>query len=238
MDDQQSPASKLAEMSDQISLLKMDWLTNLGRSILPPGYWGEENELDGGAPEGSSAKFVYLTFDDGPNPYTTRLLLELLEKENVPATFFFIGSHVERYAEIARLPQLKNHTVGSHSYSHIYLPLLAQKSVEREVARTNSVIEEAVGISPALFRPPYGVINRSAADCLLEHKMKLVYWGAVPEDWRVVGHERVTERVAQRLAHGKMIVLHEGRQIAEQTVLSTKGIIDRARAAGFKFKAL
>jgi hypothetical protein len=68
--------------------------------------------------------------------------------------------------------------------------------------------------------------------------MKIVYWGAVPEDWRVVGHERVTERVAQRLAHGKMIVLHEGRQIAEQTVLSTKGIIDRARAAGFEFKAL
>jgi peptidoglycan/xylan/chitin deacetylase (PgdA/CDA1 family) len=243
MDTQQPNAFNLAELSDQISLLKMDWLTSIGQSILPPGYWGEElkqasAEETKASGVSSPAKTIYLTFDDGPNPYSTRQLLELLEEEKVPATFFLIGSHIDRHPDIARLPLLKNHTVGSHSYSHMYLPLLGSKSIENEVVRTNVAIEQAVGVKPKVFRPPYGVINKRAADCLIEHQMKLVYWGAVPEDWRVIGSERIAQRVAQRLAHGKMIVLHEGQRIADQTVLATKKIIDRARAEGFEFRAL
>jgi peptidoglycan-N-acetylglucosamine deacetylase len=237
MDSQQTSPFNL---SDQISLVKMDWLTCIGRSILPAGYWGAECSAVEKDESGSSApaKTLYLTFDDGPNPHTTRQLLELLEEEKVPATFFFIGSHVDRHEDIARLPQLKNHTVGSHTYSHMYLPLLSSKSIENEVVRTNVAIEQAIGAKPRVFRPPYGVINQRAADCLIEHQLKLVYWGAVPEDWRVIGSERITERVAQRLADGKMIVLHEGKRIAEQTIQSTKKIIDRARAEGYQFKAL
>ena len=236
MDAQQTPPFNL---SDQISLVKMDWLTSLGRSILPAGYWGEGSAANGEKSEGKAdTKTLYLTYDDGPNPHTTRQLLELLEEENVRATFFFIGAHVDRHQDLTGLQQLKNHTVGSHSYSHMYLPLLSSKSIENEVVKTNEVIEQAIGSKPRVFRPPYGVIDQRAADCLTEHQLKLVYWGAVPEDWRVIGPERITERVAQRLADGKMIVLHEGRRIAEQTIQSTRQIIRRARAEGYEFKAL
>jgi len=217
----------------------MDWLTTIGRTILPAGYWGEGSNGQKEEPGSTTkTKTLYLTFDDGPNPHTTRQLLELLEEENVPATFFFIGSHIDRHQEIARLPQLKNHTVGSHTYTHMYLPLLSARAIENEVVRTNVAIEQATGSKPRVFRPPYGVINQRAADCLIEHQLKLVYWGSVPEDWRVIGPERITERVAQRLADGKLIVLHEGRHIAEQTIQSTKKIIQRARAEGYEFKPL
>src|SRR5271170_3691152 len=97
---QQTPPFNL---SDQISLVKMDWLTSIGRSILPAGYWGAERSAGENEESGSNGrtKTLYLTYDDGPNPQTTRQLLELLDEEKVPATFFFIGSHIDRHQELA-----------------------------------------------------------------------------------------------------------------------------------------
>jgi peptidoglycan-N-acetylglucosamine deacetylase len=239
-------ANWAADISDHIALVTMDWLTVMGRRFLPEGYWGDKateaiNRPSDEACESTpcpSLKTLYITFDDGPNPHTTERLLKLLEEENVPASFFFIGSQVEHHPELMQSPRLKQHVVGSHSYSHRYLPLLKTKDIEAEIIATNKVIEETIGYRPWLFRPPYGMLDRRAADCLEEHEMKIVYWGAVPQDWRNLGHNRVSQRVVRRLAHGQMIVLHEGKRIAEQTILSTREIIRRAKALGYEFKAL
>ncbi len=233
-------------ISDQIALVTIDWLTVMGRRILPDGYWGDEaaesiNQFFGADAKSTalpSLKTLYLTFDDGPTPHTTEKLLELLDEENISASFFFIGSQVDRYPELAQSPRLKRHVVGSHSYSHKYLLLLNTKDIEKEIITTNKAIEETCGTRPVLFRPPYGMLDRRAADCLQEHEMKLVYWGAVPQDWRMPGPARVSQRVKRRLAHGTMIVLHEGKRIAEQTILSTREIIQDAKAKGYEFKAL
>jgi peptidoglycan/xylan/chitin deacetylase (PgdA/CDA1 family) len=229
--------------SDEVSLLKMDLLTGLGRKILPSGHWGSvkpgrQNDYQAVTVESNKTRSIYLTFDDGPHPQTTRQLLELLELEQVTANFFLIGSHAERYPELTQEISRRGHVIGNHSLSHLVMPLISTKGIEREVHRSNAILRALTGKEPRFFRPPYGLIDKRAAHCLDEVGMKIVYWGAVPEDWLAVGADRVVERVVRKLSDGTIIVLHEQRRIAKQTLTATKRLIDRCRAMGFEFKSL
>jgi peptidoglycan/xylan/chitin deacetylase (PgdA/CDA1 family) len=216
------------DIFDEWSLLRMDFLTNLGRLILPPGHWEH----------GSSQGTVYLTFDDGPSPHTTAKLLELLSEEEVSATFFLIGSHAGRHPELVESIAANGHAIGSHSLSHKIMPLLSLKEIESEIHRANIILRDLLGFTPKLFRPPYGLVDKRAARYLEELAMKIVYWGAVPEDWGNIGAERVAQRVLRRLTDGTIVVLHEQRRIAEQTLAATKQIIRAGKQRGFSFKTL
>ncbi len=232
---------KPINIGDEISHVRMQWLTGLGRCILPAGYWGNETStqeistIDGGSGEQNT---LYLTFDDGPNPSTTKDLLLLLEAEGVLATFFLIGTEVAKFPELAKSVADKGHTIGNHSLNHNFMPSMPTRMIEREIMHTNALLEKATGRKPKLFRPPYGMIDKRGAACLKELDMRIVYWGAVPEDWQGVGAERVVERVCRKLTDGTLIVLHEGTHIASQTIAATREIIARGKAKGYTFKAL
>ena len=232
---------KSINIGDEISHVRMQWLTGIGRCILPPGYWGHDNPAQQISTIGGAAddqKNLYLTFDDGPNPDTTQALLELLEAEGVLATFFLIGSEVARFSDLAAAVAARGHTIGNHSLNHNFMPSMPTRMIEREIRHTNALLEKATGRQPRLFRPPYGMIDKRGAACLKELDMRIVYWGAVPEDWQGVGAERVVERVCRKLGDGALIVLHEGSHIASQTIEATREIVLRAKAQGYTFKAL
>lgn len=220
---------KLWSWADDFSLFRIDCLTSLARQSLPPGFWGDEAGSERGPEK------IYLTFDDGPDPHTTPWLLELLEKECVPATFFLIGSHVARHEHLVEKIASAGHVVGNHSYSHPFMPLLAAEALEKEIDRTNALLSDIVGHSPELFRPPYGMIDRRGADCLGERDMRAVYWGAVPEDWSGPGAERVVSRVMRRLRRGTLVVLHEHRLFRMQTLTAAKQIICQGKELGYAF---
>lgn len=213
---------------DEWSLLRMDFLQNLGRKILPAGHWEHE------ATQGN----VYLTFDDGPSPDTTERLLELLAEEDVSATFFLIGSHAGKYPELVERIAIHGHAIGSHSLSHKLMPFLSLREIESEIHRANIIFRELLGYTPRLFRPPYGLLDQRAAQYLGELGMKIVYWGAVPEDWVKIGAERVTSKVMRKLTDGTIVVLHEQSRIADQTLTATRQIIRAGKEQGFNFKAL
>lgn len=224
------PHGKL-NISDELSLLRTDFLTNLGQRILPDGHWGPFSERQ-------SDKTIYLTYDDGPAPDLSTQLLELFESEHVSATFFLIGKHAAAHPELVKEIAQRGHAIGSHSLSHKVMPLLTTREIEREIHHANSVFADVLGHTPTLFRPPYGLVDQRAADCLNELGMKIVYWSAVPEDWLKIGAERVVERVLRRLTDGTIVVLHEQNRIAKQTLAATKQIIRLGKEQGFNFKAL
>jgi peptidoglycan-N-acetylglucosamine deacetylase len=224
-------------IADEISMYRMHCLTGLGRTMLPTGFWGESSDTIGSANH-LGGKNLFLTFDDGPNPHTTTQLLEVLAEENVQASFFVIGSEVEKYPDLVAQIAQGGHTLGNHSFNHNFLPGLPTKIIENEIHRTNSLIEDISGIRTKFFRPPYGIIDHRGAFFLKEAAMTIVYWGCVPEDWRQVGSSAVTKRVLRKLEAGTLIVLHEGSEIADQTIESTRAIIHSAKAQGYTFKTL
>lgn len=224
-------------------LWRLDFVTFMGRRYLPRGYWGhnpnctfnERHERD--TTLGLSEK-VFLTFDDGPHPATTPYLLELLEEQDVTATFFVIGRRVDRYPELARQIVNKGHAIANHSFNHHLLPILSRKKMEAEIIKTSDIIQGATGQAPRLFRPPFGIIDRRGAECVSELSMKMIYWGPVSEDWKPIGVRRVVERTMKRVSPGSLIVLHEGPGTAKQTGEATLEIIRKTRQLGFKFSRL
>lgn len=101
-------------------------------------------------------KVVALTFDDGPNPPYTTELLNLLDRENVKATFFLIGQNVERYPDIVHDIARRGYVIGSHIFSHSDLLKLDDQQVAWEMDQSLRVIEQATGNRPHLLRPPHG----------------------------------------------------------------------------------
>lgn len=219
----------LHTLADEIHMLRMDCLTLLGKSVLPSGIWHR------GSSKKASDKRLLLTFDDGPCPNTTPRLLELLESENIKASFFLLGSQAAKHPEIVKQIADAGHLIGNHTYNHHFLPSLSVKQIEEEIALTNLRIAEAAGFEPKLFRPPFGLIDKRGADCLKEREMTPVYWGAVAEDWMPIGAHRVTARLMRRLSDGNLLVLHEGKAIARQTLEATKQIIRRGHERGYRF---
>jgi len=216
---------------DWMSVHKMDFMTMLLRGILPRGFWGDRHAHNIAAHPRPSESRVYLTFDDGPSAHTTPWLLEMLEKEGIQATFFLIGQEAERNPDLVQAINRAGHTIGNHSYKHLFMPGLNDKQIEREVERSNRIIEDITGAQPRIFRPPYGFMDHRTARVLKERSMHPVYWTQAPEDWSIPGAHRVVRRLLMRLKAGNLIVLHEGRDLKNQTLSAAKEIIYRCKSS-------
>ncbi|MBM2615004.1 polysaccharide deacetylase family protein [Actinoplanes sp. LDG1-06] len=116
----------------------------------------------------TTGKLVALTFDDGPMPDYTPQFLDVLDRAQVPATFFFVGRNLERHAGLVR-GRLDGHEVGNHSWSHDDLATLDLAGARRELERAHDAIQRHTGRTPTLLRPPYGHLGGStvlAADAM------------------------------------------------------------------------
>ncbi|MBI5456468.1 glycosyltransferase [Candidatus Kaiserbacteria bacterium] len=101
------------------------------------------------------SKTIALTFDDGPDPVFTPKLAELLQKENVPATFFFIGENVARHPNLAKRIVDEGFEIGNHTFTHSARVGDSESRLRKELVTTDHVIRDATGKHPLLFRPPY-----------------------------------------------------------------------------------
>lgn len=224
--------TQASKVSSHVHNVSIHLLTALARPVLPGGYW------QANARTGDDNKTLNLTYDDGPNPATTGGLLELLDREGIKATFFFIGENIQRHPELVEEVFKNGHTVGNHSLSHPFMPTLSRARMTVEIDETNRLIEEITGHKPTLFRPPYGIIDGRGAQILAERRMTAVYWGAVTQDWRNIGEKAVVEHIIKRLPVAPLIVMHEGDEIADQCLKATATIIARVKQMGYKFGAI
>lgn len=103
-----------------------------------------------------SVKKVAITFDDGPNPDYTEMLLAGLKERGVSATFFLLGKEVEQYPEIVKKIHEGGHLIGTHSYEHVNLSNLTDAAAIEQVDKTNAAIHEIIGEFPEYIRPPFG----------------------------------------------------------------------------------
>ncbi|WP_199737615.1 polysaccharide deacetylase family protein [Cellulomonas sp. PhB150] len=174
-------------------------------------------------------KCIALTFDDGPGPYTHKLLGELAAAK-VEATFFLIGGNVGHYPSLVRAEVAGGHAVGNHSWSHPQLTLLSSSAVAREVARTQTAIHHAAGITPTLMRPPYGAVNPRVLGVLGQHHLSAVLWNVDTEDWKNRSVSITTQRALAGARPGAIILMHD---IHPTTVQAVPGIIKALKARGY-----
>ena len=105
----------------------------------------------------AETKTVYLTFDDGPSDRVTPLVLDVLKKEKVPATFFLVGAQMEERENLVKRIYAEGHAIGIHTYTHEYRKIYASaESLLTDIERTRRKIESLTGISPTIYRFPGG----------------------------------------------------------------------------------
>lgn len=160
-------------------------------------------------PEG--ARGVALTFDDGPDPDTTREVLDLLEKRGAKATFFVIGAKAAKHPEIVRAILEKGHDVGVHGFAHDRLfSLRGTKRVKSDLERAIRTLEEITKKRPALFRPPIGHTNPTIARVADELDLTVVGWSVAARDgFARAKVDDVVARVDRGLADGAIVALHD-----------------------------
>ncbi|WP_270164529.1 polysaccharide deacetylase family protein [Paenibacillus sp. SYP-B4298] len=157
---------------------------------------------------GRADREIALTFDDGPDPKYTPLLLNLLAKYNAKATFFVVGANAEKHPELLRRMKDEGHVIGIHNYVHKSNWVMRPKEVRRQIYRTSEIIRDATGLTSVFYRPPWGIVN--LFDFSRLGYLQIILWSAMFGDWRTrLGAERLTKRMLKKLRPGEVLLLHD-----------------------------
>lgn len=156
-----------------------------------------------------TAKCVALTFDDGPSPYTGRLL-DALSKSGAHATFFLIGQNIARYPQAVQRIHEEGHTVGNHSWSHPSFTRIKDAAMRSEIDRTNGAIYKLTGQTPTFLRPPNGAIDANVAKMLTAVNMTGMLWSVDTRDWASRSSSAIYNRVISGVGPGAIVILHDG----------------------------
>jgi peptidoglycan/xylan/chitin deacetylase (PgdA/CDA1 family) len=192
---------------------------------------------------GPRERVAYLTFDDGPNPGVTEWILRILKREGVPATFFMVGSRVERYPFSAAAVAGAGHEIGNHTYSHAKLHRLGAARVIEEVSRAHQAIYRITGREAVSFRAPHGYRGPFVAPAVAAYGYQVFGWTFGVRDTDCPGVQHIRWRVRARLRPGSIILLHDGDgyQLTGdrwQTAAALPDIIRDARNEGYRFEPL
>ena len=153
---------------------------------------------------------VALTFDDGPDPKSTPAIVDCLEALGWRATFFCLGSQVERAPSLARELVERGHEVGVHGQTHRSQLLRAAPAVIADVGRARSLLEDTTGSPVEWFRPPYGGVSASTLTAARWHSLRTVLWTTWGLDWRAdATGATVAGHVARTYYPGATVLLHD-----------------------------
>jgi peptidoglycan/xylan/chitin deacetylase (PgdA/CDA1 family) len=153
---------------------------------------------------------VALTFDDGPDPASTPLFLDVLARRGVKATFFLLGSMAERAPGLVGEIRDAGHEVAVHGWHHRMLLLRGPRGTYDDLARARDYLGTLTGERPALFRPPYGVMTTSAHVAARRLGLRPTLWSSWGEDWSArATADSVFREVTKDLNGGGTVLLHD-----------------------------
>ena len=186
---------------------------------------------------------VALTFDDGPNPRATPLILDTLASERVPAAFFVLGKAAERWPELVRRAAAEGHQIGNHGHAHRKLHLRTPPEIRRDLERGTRAIERACGERPRYFRAPHGYRNPWVTPIARSLGQRTVGWTLGVWDSDRPGVDEIVRRVLAGVRPGAIVLLHDGDGYDPdgdrlQTALALPAIIEGLRGRGYCFERL
>lgn len=180
-------------------------------------------------PPGDEVRKIALTFDDGPHPVWTPVLLDGLRQRGVRASFFLIGKNAVEHPELVERMAREGHLIGNHTYHHVRLDQEDEGKLKQEIEDTDKVIFLITGNHTGYVRPPYGVWKEG-----LEKDLGVlpVMWTIDPLDWKIKDPWEITRKVVTQAREDAMILLHDCYGPSVEAALA---IVDRLQQEGFVF---
>ena len=177
-------------------------------------------------------KVVSITFDAAWGNEDTQLLIDILGKYGITATFFLVGDWVDRYPESVAALGAAGHDVMNHSSSHAHFSKLSEDQIVADIEKCNSKIETLTGKKPTLFRCPYGEYDDHVIKAVSSIGMTVIQWDVDSLDWKGISADEITNRVVSKVQPGSIVLFHNA---AENTPEALPGIIEKLIADGYKF---
>jgi len=200
-------------------------------SLIAPSVWHGDR----------GKRAVSLTFDDGPSE-STPALLELLARFDAKATFFMCGANVRRLPQIARHVAEAGHEIGNHTDLHPALYFKSPAFIEQEIARAQNTIAQVTGVTPRLFRAPYGVRWPGLRAAQQRHALNGIMWTVIGRDWKL-NTPQIADIVLKGARNGAIFCLHDGRALTptpdiRATLDAVRIVLPALRDQGFAFKTV
>jgi peptidoglycan/xylan/chitin deacetylase (PgdA/CDA1 family) len=148
---------------------------------------------------------VALTFDDGPNHNTSKII-DILNKYNVKATFFILGVNIEGNEEIIQKLNDSDMLLGNHGYSHKLLTKLTEEQIKEEFSKTSNLIYNITGKYPTLTRPSYGATNKKIKNSI---NTPIISWNIDTLDWKYHNSTKIASKVLNKVTDGNIILMHD-----------------------------
>ena len=165
-----------------------------------------------------SDKVCSLSFDAAWGNEDTQQLIDILGKYDVKATFFVVGEWVDRYPESVKALADAGHEIMNHSDDHPYCTKLSADQLKAQLDACNQKIQAITGVSPVLFRPPYGDYNDKVVSTVRDCGMYCIQWDVDSLDWKDPPPEKITARVLERVTPGSIVLFHNAAKNTPQAL--------------------
>ena len=172
-------------------------------------------------------KLIALTFDDGPGPYTNDLV-NILNDNKVNATFFMLGSNLEKYRDTVLNVFNSGNEIGYHSYAHKNFLRQDIDTIKNEFIESNEILKSITGTTFNLVRPPYGAINRDIKNAL---DASFILWNVDTEDWRYKDSDYLSNYVLENINSGFIVLFHD---IHKTSVLAIQKLLPQLYVEGYQ----
>jgi polysaccharide deacetylase family sporulation protein PdaB len=182
-------------------------------------------------------KVIALTFDDGPDPEETPLILDLLKQYQAKATFFLVGNKVERHPELVKRELSEGHELANHTYNHTYFSnRIAISKMVADITKAEEIIFNASGQKCHLFRPPGGFYNERLIKIAKQNGYMVVMWSwhQDTKDWSTPGVKKIVAKVLDHTQNGDIVLFHDYAEGHSQTVEALKIILPELARRGYR----
>ena len=183
----------------------------------------------------SNSPRVAFTFDDGPHPFYTQKILEILRDNQIPATFFLVGKQVAKYPELTWQIAIEEHEVANHSYHHPNVSRLTKQELKKEIRKTELLIESITHKKLHFFRPPGGNYNSAVIKTVEDMGYTMALWSVLPGDHKHPPASAIENRVLSKIQYEAIVLLHSG---VDSTLQALPNLIHELKERGYKFVTL
>ncbi len=173
---------------------------------------------------------IALTFDDGPHPEHTSKLLDILQANQLTATFFVVGKNAEQAPGLVQRIVDEGHELGNHTWSHGEPSQTSPSLFLEEIQRTDELLAALTGVVPQTVRPPKGELNLAKLRGLWKQSKNVALWNVDPRDYRMTSDAEVSAWVSTyKPQDGDVLLFHDNHPWASQalTQLANRGTFDR-----------
>jgi peptidoglycan-N-acetylglucosamine deacetylase len=181
-------------------------------------------------------KVVAITFDDGPDATNTPQILTLLKDNNIQAAFFCIGRNIAGNEALLKDIDADGHLIGNHSFSHhFWFDMFSAQKMQADMQMMDEAAQNAIGKTPKLFRPPYGVTNPNLKKAIVKGSYIPIGWNVRSLDTVIKDEEKLFKKVTDKLKPGAVFLFHD---TSNTTLAILPAFLKHIKSSGYEIVRL